>query len=81
MSTETHDQLIQAVLDYCLYQDRFEFKGSDESGVQTRALLGEIRRLAKIRRAEIQAKREHRRKLRNGQEGRPRKVISSDETY
>jgi uncharacterized protein YggL (DUF469 family) len=81
MSTDVHDELVRAMLEYCSYQDKFEFKGGDEAGVRARVLLGEIRRLAKIRREEIQAKREHRRKLRNGREGRPRKVISTDETY
>jgi uncharacterized protein YggL (DUF469 family) len=81
MSTDTHDKLIRAMLEYCTTQDKFEFKGGDDAGVRARVALGEIKRLAKLRREEIQAKREHRRKLRNGREGRPRKVISSDETY
>lgn len=81
MSTETHDKLIRAILDYCKYQDKFEYKGGDEAGVRARVLLNDIRRLTINRRKEIQEKREHRRKLRNGREGRPRKVISSDDTY
>lgn len=81
MSTDTHDKLIRAILEYCSYQDKFEFKGGDEAGVRARVLLNDIRRLTIIRRKEIQAKREHRRKLRNGREGRPRKVISNDDTY
>jgi uncharacterized protein YggL (DUF469 family) len=81
MSTDTHDELVRAVLEYCKNQDKFEFKGGDEAGVKARVLLGEIRRLAKIRREEIQNKKQHRRQLRNGQGGRPRKVIRSDETY
>lgn len=81
MSTETHDLIIQAVLDYCTHQDKFEFKGGEESGIRSRILLSEIQKLARIRRDEIQAKRAHRRKLRNGKQGRPRKLIKNDETY
>lgn len=81
MSSDTHDLLVKAVLDYCTCQDKFEFKGGDEIGVKARILLGEIRRLAKIRREEIQNKKQHRKQLRNGQGGRPKKVIRSGETY
>lgn len=81
MSTATHDKLIRAMLDYCTSQDKFEFKGGDDAGVRARVALGEIKKLAISRREEIQAKRAHRRKLRNGREGRPKKLISSDETY
>lgn len=81
MSTKIHDELMQAVLEYCKYQDKFEFKGGDDNGVRARIALNKIRQLTINRRAEIQAKREYRRTLRNGREGRPRKVISNDETY
>jgi hypothetical protein len=67
----THDLLIEAMMEYCKYQDRFERKGSDEAGVKARVALNDIRKLCIQRRDEIQKKRQARRKLRNTKKGRP----------
>jgi DNA primase catalytic subunit len=72
MATDTHDKMIEAFQNYFKWQDRFEWKGSEEAGIKARFWLAEIRRQAHIRRKEIQDKREERRKLRNGKNGRPK---------
>ena len=74
MSTESHDKLIKALQEYCKWQDRFEYKGSEEAGIKARYWLSEIRNEASNRRVEIQEKREARRESRKGMVGRPPKV-------
>lgn len=74
MSTDTHDKMIQAFQEYFKWQDRFEWRGSEEAGIKARNALSEIRRFASQRRKEIQEKREERRIARNGQVGRPKKA-------
>jgi hypothetical protein len=78
MSTDTHDKLIAAFQNYCHWQDRFEFGGSDSAGVKARSFLSEIRDLAKQRRAEIAARKELRREIRSGLNGRPKNIIKGD---
>jgi uncharacterized protein YggL (DUF469 family) len=68
---DTHDLLIETMMEYCKCQDRFEHKGSDEAGVKARVALNDIRKLCIQRRDEIQKKRIERRKLRNTKKGRP----------
>jgi hypothetical protein len=74
MTTEVHDKMIVAFQNYFKWQDRFEYIGSDEAGIKARNYLLEIHKLAKIRREEIQEKREIRKKARNGKPGRPPKL-------
>jgi hypothetical protein len=74
MSTDTHDRMIKAFQEYFKWQDRFEYRKSDEAGIKARFWLSEIRNEASIRRKEIQDKREERRKARNGKVGRPPKI-------
>lgn len=74
MSSDTHDLMISAFQEYFKWQDRFEYRGSDEAGIKARFWLAEIRRQAHIRRKEIQDKRQERRKARNGRIGRPPKA-------
>jgi len=74
LSTESHDKLIQALQEYCKWQDRFEFKGSESAGIKARYWLSEIRNEASNRRIEIQAKREERKEARKGMIGRPPKI-------
>ena len=74
MTTESHDKMIAAFQEYFKWQDRFEYKGSDEAGIKARFWLSEIRNEASKRRLEIQAKREERKKTRKGKLGRPPKV-------
>ena len=74
MATESHDKMIEAFQEYFKWQDRFEWRGSDEAGIKARFWLSEIRRQAMLRRKEIQDKREKRRKARNGKIGRPPKA-------
>jgi hypothetical protein len=69
--TDTHEEIIKACQEYFKWQDRFEHRGSDEAGIKARNALLEIRKLCFQRRQEIQSKREERRKLRNGKNGRP----------
>ena len=66
MATESHDEIIRLMMEYCKWQDRFEHKGSDEAGVKARNALADIRELTITRRKEIQDKRLQRKKLRNG---------------
>jgi hypothetical protein len=66
--------MIAAFQEYFKWQERFEYKGSDEAGIKARYWLSEIRNEASKRRVEIQAKREERRKARNGKVGRPPKL-------
>lgn len=82
MSTETHDNLIKAIQEYCEWQNRYEFsRGGDENGVKARIALAKVVKLATVRRKEILDKRKERRILRKGIEGRPRKIITSIDTY
>ena len=75
MTTESHDKMIAAFQEYFKWQDRFEYKGSDEAGIKARYWLSEIRNEASKRRVEIQDKREQRKLARKGKLGRPPKVI------
>lgn len=74
MATDAHDNLIKALQEYVKWQDRFEYKKSDEAGIKARFWLSEIRNEASTRRKEIQDKREERRIARNGKIGRPPKI-------
>jgi len=71
MATDSHDKMIEAFQQYFKYQDRFEYKGSDEAGIKARYWLSEIRNEASKRRVEIQEKRKERRKARKGMRGKP----------
>ena len=74
MTTEAHDKMIRAFQEYFKWQDRFEYRGSDEAGIKARYWLSEIRNQASTRRTEIQNKREERRAARKGMVGRPKKT-------
>jgi len=74
LTTESHDKMIAAFQEYFKWQERFEYKGSDEAGIKARYWLSEIRNQASTRRVEIQEKREARKKTRKGIIGRPPKV-------
>jgi len=74
MSTESHDKMIEAFQQYFKWQERFEYKGSDEAGIKARYWLSEIRNEASKRRVEIQEKRQARKKARKGVLGRPPKL-------
>ena len=74
MTTEAHDKMIRAFQEYFKWQDRFEYKNSDEAGIKARNALSEIRDQASIRRVEIQTKREERKLARKGMVGRPPKI-------
>ena len=74
MSTDSHDKMIEAFQQYFKWQERFEYKNSDEAGIKARYWLSEIRNEASKRRVEIQEKREQRKLARKGKLGRPPKV-------
>lgn len=74
MATDSHDRMIKAFQEYFKWQERFEYRGSDEAGIKARYWLSEIRNEASIRRKEIQDKREIRKESRKGMIGRPPKV-------
>jgi len=74
MSTESHDEMINAFQEYFKWQDRFEYHNSDEAGIKARFWLSEIRNQASKRRVEIQDKRKERRAARKGMVGRPKKT-------
>ena len=71
MSTESHDKMIAAFQEYFKWQERFEYKHSDEAGIKAQFWLSEIRNEASKRRVEIQEKRKERRKARKGMRGKP----------
>ena len=75
MTTEAHDKMIAAFQEYFKWQERFEYRGSDEAAIKARYWLSEIRNEASTRRVEIQEKREERKLARKGKLGRPPKVI------
>jgi hypothetical protein len=66
--------MIEAFQEYFKWQERFEYKGSDEAGIKARYWLSEIRNQASVRRVEIQYKREARKAARKGMIGRPPKI-------
>jgi len=74
VSTESHDKMIAAFQEYFKWQERFEYKHSDEAGIKARFWLSEIRNEASKRRVEIQEKREARKLARKGKLGRPPKL-------
>ena len=74
MTTEAHDRMIKAFQEYFKWQDRFEYRNSDEAGIKARYWLSEIRNEASKRRVEIQEKREQRKLARKGKLGRPPKL-------
>lgn len=74
MATESHDKMIEAFQQYFKWQERFEYKGSEEAGIKARYWLSEIRNEASKRRVEIQEKRQQRKQARKGMVGRPPKV-------
>jgi hypothetical protein len=78
MATDSHDKMIEAFQSYFKWQERFEYKGSDEAGIKSRFWLSEIRKFASVRRLEIQNKREERKAARKGKVGRPSKVSNRD---
>jgi hypothetical protein len=75
LTTEAHDKMIAAFQEYFKWQERFEYRGSDEAAIKARYWLSEIRNEASTRRVEIQEKREQRKAARKGKLGRPPKVI------
>lgn len=78
MTTDAHDRMIKAFQEYFKWQDRFEYKNSDEAGIKARFWLSEIRNEASIRRVEIQNKRDERKAARKGKIGRPPKVTKDE---
>jgi hypothetical protein len=66
--------MIHAFQEYFKWQERFEYRGSDEAAIKARYWLSEIRNEASTRRVEIQEKREERKAARKGKLGRPPKV-------
>jgi hypothetical protein len=66
--------MIAAFQNYFKWQERFEYKDSDEAGIKARYWLSEIRNEASKRRVEIQDKRQERKKSRKGMLGRPPKI-------
>jgi hypothetical protein len=72
--TELHEKLMKAFLEYTKWQERFEYKGSDEAGIKARNALLAIRKLTVPRRREILEERFRRKKLRNGKPGPPTEI-------
>ncbi len=66
MTTDAHDRMIKAFQEYFKWQERFEYKNSDEAGIKARYWLSEIRNEASKRRVEIQDLRAQRRLARKG---------------
>ena len=53
---ETHNQILELVEAYVKESEAFETKGNKAAGTRARKALGEIGKLTKTRRAEIQDK-------------------------
>lgn len=53
----THEQILELVETYVAENEKFEVKGVKAASARARKALGEITKLAKTRRAEIQDKR------------------------
>jgi hypothetical protein len=52
----THEQIVAAVESYIAENEKFESKGVSAAGTRARSALGDLAKLAKTRRAEIQEK-------------------------
>jgi len=52
----THDQILAAVELYVAESEKFEVKGVKAASSRARGALGDLAKLAKVRRAEIQEK-------------------------
>jgi hypothetical protein len=52
----THEQILAAVELYVAESEKFEVKGIKASSSRARGALGDLAKLAKVRRAEIQTK-------------------------
>jgi hypothetical protein len=76
--TDTHEKIIKAFLEYTKWQERFEYRGSDEAGIKARNALLIIGKLTKPRRLEIQIERKRRRQIRNGKPGPPTQITKNE---
>lgn len=54
--SETHTKIIEMFEEYLAESEKFEEKGVKASAARARKALGELGKLAKVRRAEIQEK-------------------------
>ena len=73
MSTDAHDEMIEAFQEYFKWQTRFEYGRSQSNlaGTKARKALSRIKRAALTRRAEIIDKQKARKERRGGRAGRP----------
>lgn len=56
MATPTHEEIVQAFQNYLKEAETFEDKGVKAAATRARKALGELGKLSKTRRAEIQEK-------------------------
>ena len=56
MDSSTHEQIVAAYETYLAEHAKFEEKGVKASAARARAALGDLGKLSKVRRAEIQEK-------------------------
>jgi hypothetical protein len=56
MESTTHEQIVAAYEAYLAENEKFEVKGVKAASARARAALGDLGKLAKVRRAEIQEK-------------------------
>ncbi len=52
----TNELILEAIATYTLENEKFEVKGIKASSARARGALGDLAKLAKVRRAEIQEK-------------------------
>ena len=80
MSTDAHDEMIEAFQEYFKWQTKFEYgaEKSNLAGTKARKALSRIRKAASIRRIEIIDKQKERKAARKGIKGRPKKVSKSN---
>ena len=65
MTSDIHEQIIRTLIKYFEANQRWETKQTHTSGIEARALLSEIRRLATIRRVEIGEVRKNKPKIKS----------------
>lgn len=56
METTLHEQIVASFETYLAEHDKFENKGVGAAGTRARGALGDLGKLTKVRRAEIQEK-------------------------
>lgn len=71
---DPHDRMIYAFQEYFKWNNRFQYKGSDEAGIKSRYWLNEIKNAINDRKKEIQIIRAQRKEAKIRQRDQPEKA-------